>query len=69
MQFPIVPRQPLFIRPCYPLLWEEVQFWFRRTWFSVKGPLPYVSVRVTGTPGTGKSSFLIYAVQQVGCDL
>ena len=64
MKFLIVPRQPLFIRPCYPLLWEAV-----RTWFRDQGRVLFVFALVTGTPGIGKSSFLIYAVQQVGCDL
>lgn len=62
MLFDVVLRQSLFIRPCYPELWEAV-----RAWFANRGDQPLVSVLITGTPGIGKSSFLIYAVYQVGC--
>ena len=60
MRFAIVGGQSLFIRPCYPRLWAEA-----RTWLQGRGDRHNVVALVTGTPGIGKSSFLVYAVHEV----
>ena len=60
MRFAIVGEQSFFVRACYPALWAEACAWFESC-----GEKHNVVALVTGTPGIGKSSFLVYAVHEV----